>query len=173
MADHLTIADVKPKEFVIVVGEPATGKTLNKEALRQHFGCEECYDCPGDEHQIRRSDASRILILTTDVDVKDPLYEGKRKPRMEGTRITVAQAREALGTKWVEPNGNRLFENEIPRKFSHGVVHPRAETVAELREILKELPGDLSIDPEKSELVVFNVGYENPHLSFREPEELW
>jgi hypothetical protein len=94
-------------EFVIIVGGLATGKTLNKASLKKHFKCEECYDCPGEEFDLSQSEADRMLILTWDADVKDPRHDGKRKPRMDGLRVTVEEARMALGDQWVEPNAHK------------------------------------------------------------------
>lgn len=88
-------------EFVIIIGGCGTGKTLNKSALMRFFNCSECYD--GEDPALKRSKANRILILALDEDVKDPRYSGKRKPRMEGFRISVEKAAELLGSDWIVP----------------------------------------------------------------------
>jgi len=106
MTAHTKELDAKVCEFVIIVGGFSTGKTLNKGAIKRYFRCDECYDCPGEELGIRKSQAGRILILTTDADVKDPRGTLKRKPRMEGVRVSVSQVRELLGSAWIEPVAN-------------------------------------------------------------------
>ena len=59
----------------------------------------------------------------------------------------------------------------IDEKFHKATMtKPRAGTVKQLIEILSQLPGDLPVDKEQRDLVVFNVAGQNSgaHLSFTE-----
>ncbi len=96
-------------EFIIIVGGPATGKTLNKEALMRHFNCEVCYDEALELNAPYHagSDVKRVMILTYDADVEDPRVprlRRKRGPRLEGTRVSIEAAKAALGDQWIEPD---------------------------------------------------------------------
>lgn len=96
-------------EFIIIVGGPASGKTLNKVALMRHFTCEVCYDEASELNAPyhAESDATRVLILTNDADVQDPRpprMPKRRNPRLEGTRVSIEAAKAALGDEWIEPN---------------------------------------------------------------------
>lgn len=83
-------------EFIIVFGEPRSGKTLNKVALRAHYNCDHVFD----DHEIANA-VGRILILSTTEDVKDP--RDRRRVLTNVLRVPVREAAIALGDKWVEP----------------------------------------------------------------------
>jgi hypothetical protein len=88
----------KKLSFVIVYGPPMTGKTLNAQALCEHFNCVDFIE----ENFLHREDLSRLsgrfLVLTTDVKVRDP--RGRGRKILEGRRVSVEQAKRMLGDGW-------------------------------------------------------------------------
>jgi hypothetical protein len=62
----------------------------------------------------------------------------------------------------------------IPKKFYHGDSQPTARNVGELKAILNELPDELRIDGgwgNPAQVLVYNHGKPDMHLSFEEAEE--
>ena len=99
-------------EFVIVFGGPATGKTLNKDALMRRYNCGECLDYEGRgawamgsfRDDLMRAQSTRVMILSQTDDVKDPFArKSSGRPRLTGLYVSIEQARQALDAEWVEP----------------------------------------------------------------------
>lgn len=69
----------------------------------------------------------------------------------------------------------RDWKSQIdPKFYKEGRKRPTAKTVQELRELLNELPDDLPIEHDfqkATELVVYNIQFDDCHLEFREPED--
>lgn len=95
-------------EITILHGPPASGKTLNSQAIAQALRT----DCTVDGwdlaelEEIAADHANdcppfRILVITTDPDLNDP--RAKKKTRMEGNRISITEAKGLLGPLWIEP----------------------------------------------------------------------
>jgi hypothetical protein len=61
-----------------------------------------------------------------------------------------------------------------PKFYKGDMIQPTAKTVGELKAILQELPDELPIEfrfSEAVQVVVYNHGRKNMHLSFDEPEQ--
>lgn len=86
--------------FVVVYGPPATGKTLNREALREHYRCRAVMDdWPSLAHELR-GQTGRVLILSTTDQVRNP-YDHRRI--LKARKVRIEDAAKALGPKWITP----------------------------------------------------------------------
>lgn len=94
-------------DLIVIYGPPGSGKTLNGEALRQHFGCDAVLD-EGQQalSSIHSLKAESVLALVCD---PTPLFS------MAGMIIKIETAAKALGDKWVAPRVE-LSAGAIARK---------------------------------------------------------
>ena len=90
-------------EYIIILGPPASGKTLNREALRKHYKCDHVFDGGFDRAKIVAA-AGRIMVLTCDPNLKGP--SGHRKMFKNAVWIPVRAAEIALGSRWIAPEAN-------------------------------------------------------------------
>jgi hypothetical protein len=81
---------------IIVIGPQRSGKTINQDAIRQAYKCQAAYDA-GDPRI--KSATGRIVVLAVD-HPQDP-YD--RRYKMDGTVVTIEEAKVMCGERWVEP----------------------------------------------------------------------
>jgi hypothetical protein len=93
----------KPKpalpKFVIVYGPPMSGKTINKEAMREHYKCDSVFDVGFEDASILAA-GGRVMVLATDENPRGPA--GQRNLYKKHTvKISVGAAALALGDRWI------------------------------------------------------------------------
>jgi len=100
--------------FVVVYGPPASGKTLNGEALRKHYKCLAVMDERVCQNQMPwLVIPGRVLLLALSERVRDP-YDRRRW--LKTRTVSIEKAAHALGSKWVQP---RDFAGVVWPDFAH------------------------------------------------------
>lgn len=117
--DRLNAAE-RTTEFVIIFGPPASGKSINAKALMHHFACDAAYDAGFDDAAIMEA-KGRVMVMTHDPSVKG--VRGARRLFDHATRVSIVQARQELGERWIEPKSNHQSSapTEGPRPGEHHI----------------------------------------------------
>lgn len=98
-------------KYTIVYGPPASGKSLNKTALKAHYKCAHVFDDDNYNHGAEKCRGGVLILSWTD-KIKDP---SDRRRLLKGARkIPVEQAAKALGRKWITP-ASFANNGDVPR----------------------------------------------------------
>lgn len=85
-------------KYIILHGPPRSGKTLNAQALKQHYNCDHVFDGFAVNSRVIGI-GGLVLIITCNAAIKGP--KGNRRLFKDSVRIPVAEAAIALGEKWI------------------------------------------------------------------------
>ncbi|MEO0797185.1 MAG: hypothetical protein AAFX93_18685 [Verrucomicrobiota bacterium] len=114
------------KRIVIIYGPAASGKTLNKDALRDHYKCDYICDAwgggrHGPSHTF--NDGESWLVLAPEAL---PKWLKKISGEVEISTIPVANASVELGDAWIDPDPAKARESRSMcfRGKRHPVISP-------------------------------------------------
>ena len=100
--------------FFIIHGPPASGKTINAQALKEMFQCDHVFDAGFDNDRIAAA-KGRILILSCDrrVFVKGMGKRGNITAQAVVV-MSVQKAARGLGDRWIKPV-ERFLIRDLPK----------------------------------------------------------
>ena len=90
------------REYLVIHGPPASGKTLNKEVIKKVCSADHVFDADFERDQARDA-YGKILLFSNDPQVRAPDDTG-RPYRYVMRKIPIEIIKRALGSLWVEPD---------------------------------------------------------------------
>lgn len=93
----------KKCESVLVWGPPCTGKTINREAMMEYFGCDQVVDDPSC-YELGMISEGRVLVLALDRDLTVHRHGEKPSAFDPDQAYPVATVKGLLGDKWIDPD---------------------------------------------------------------------
>lgn len=86
-------------EYIILISQQRSGKTLNKNAIAKSFKCDSVFDAGFNDGELTKAEG-RVLVLAN----SRPRDPRDRRRWLVGEIITIEQAKAACGDEWVEPH---------------------------------------------------------------------
>lgn len=88
---------------VLVWGPSASGKTINREAMKQYFGCDHVVDDPS-RFELGNMPECSVLVLAPERDLMVHRHGEKPSAFDPDLAYPVATVKGLLGDKWIEPD---------------------------------------------------------------------
>jgi len=102
-------------KIIIIHGPQRSGKTLNENALKDLFGCDECFDLGFQDSKIVEAIGS-VIIFTNQFPSRKPPKTLKKieEAWTDAIIVPISHAKILLSDRWIEPTPLPLSERTLP-----------------------------------------------------------
>lgn len=140
---------------VLVWGPPCSGKTINRDAIKEYFGCDEVVDDPlRDGFELGGIRSGRVLVLASSRQISIERQGESRREFEPDLAYPIATVKGLLGGKWIEPVANY----EPPRKSDFDRFFDLLESYPRLKGYWNRERRECDVDSAKRDFGVLSSG---------------